>query len=116
MPIDLGANALTNSAVAPTLKKPVYLVVLADGSGKTAAITHFVATDKPELTMNFISVKGFTSDAGEDEIIKGFVELISKTPKETIVEMMFPVHRIKYIRSLVFNAVKPIQPIPVGKQ
>ena len=116
MPIDLGANALTSSAVAPTLKKPVYLVVLADGSGKTATITHFIATDKPELTMGFISVRGIVTDAEEDEIIKGFADILSKTPKETVVEMMFPVHRIKYIRSLVFNAVKPIQPIPVGKQ
>jgi hypothetical protein len=116
MPIDLGSNAITQSTVAPTLKKPVYLITLADGTGKTAAISHFIATDKPELTMGFVSVRGIFTEEDEDTIIRGFSEIVGKTPKETVVEMMFPVHRIRSIRSLVFNAVKTIQPLPVGKQ
>lgn len=116
MPIELGANALTTSSIAPVLKKPVYLVTLADGVGKTAATTYFIATDKPELSMNFISVRGIFTEADEDEIIRNFSDIVSKTPKETVVEMMFPAHRIRSIRSLVFNAVKTVQPLPVGKQ
>ena len=116
MPIDLGANALTSSSMAPTLKKPVYLVAIVDGSGKTAAVTNFIATDKPGLEMSFVSVRGIFTDESEEDVVRNFADIVNRTPKEQIVEMMFPVHRVKYIRSLVFNAVKTVQPIPVGKQ
>jgi hypothetical protein len=116
MPIELGANALTSSSVAPKLNKPVYLITLADGTGKTAAITYFIATDKPELTMGFVSVRGIFTEEEEDAIIRSFSEIVGKTPKETVVEMMFPVHRIRSIRSLVFNAVKTVQRLPTGKE
>jgi hypothetical protein len=116
MPIDLGPNALTQNSAAPRINKPVYLITLVDGSGKTAAVTHFIATDKPELSMSFVSVRGiFTDEPDEDFIIKSFSEIVGKAPKETLVEMIFPVHRIRSIRSLVFNAIKTIQPLPVGK-
>lgn len=107
MPTDIAIGAANLPTGAPTLKKPVYLVVLADGSGKTAAITQFIALDRPELTQSFISVRGFYTDEEEENIVKGFADIVSKTPKETMLEMMFPVHRIRSIRSLVFNAVKP---------
>ena len=43
----------------------------------------------------------------EEEILKKFSEILDNTPKENIVDIMFPSHRIVSIRSLVFNANKP---------
>jgi hypothetical protein len=86
-------------------KKPCYLISL-DGSGKKG-ITYFISIDKPDLLNNFIQVKGIYSDFCEDEITKRFSEIILNTPKESIVDMMFPSHRIFSIKSLVFNANKP---------
>ena len=115
MPIDLGANALT-AQVAPTLKKPPFLVTLDDGlTGKTRNFQRFISLDKPESINGFIQVKGIFCDKEEDEIIKNFTDILTSTPKELHLEMMFPLHRIHSIRSLVFNAVKTPTTITVGK-
>ena len=103
MTIDLGPNAITSSSAAPKISRPLYLVTLLDGK----AVTHFIATDKPELSEGFISVRGIYCELSEEEIVKTFSEIVSKSPKDTVLEMMFPTHRVKHIRSLVFNAVKP---------
>lgn len=109
MPIDLGHGALTTSNVAPTLKKPPFLIVLNNGvTGKTASFQKFISLDKPESVNGFIQVKGIFSDKDEDEIIKTFSDILTNTPKELILEMMFPLHRIHSIRSLIFNAVKSV--------
>lgn len=108
MPIDLGPNSLTG-ALAPTLKKPPFLITLDDGvTGKTRNFQRFISLDKPESINGFIQVKGIFCDKDEDEIIKGFADILTNTSKETILEMMFPLHRIYSIRSLVFNAVKTV--------
>lgn len=107
MPTDIAIGTANLPTSTPTLKKPVYLVILVDGSGKTALQTHFIATDCPELAQSFVSVRGFYCDVSEESIIKGFVEIVNKAPKDKILEVIFPVHRIKSIQSLVFNAVKP---------
>lgn len=86
-------------------KKPCYLVVLLGGTKKGG--NNFISLDKPELLTDFIQVKGFFSDSSEDEISKKFVEIVANTPKENIVDMMFPSHRVFSIKSLVFNANKP---------
>lgn len=109
MPIDLGVNALTQASVAPTLKKPPFLITLDDGmNGKTRNFQRFISLDKPESINGFIQVKGIFCDKDEDEIIKGFSDILTSTPKESTLEMMFPLHRIYSIRSLVFNAVKVV--------
>lgn len=108
MPIDLGPNSLTG-AQAPTLKKPPFLITLDDGvTGKTRNFQRFISLDKPESINGFIQVKGIFCDKDEDEIIKGFADILTNTSKELILEMMFPLHRIHSIRSLVFNAVKVV--------
>lgn len=113
--IDLGPNALTGQ-VAPTLKKPPFLITLDDGvSGKTRNFQRFISFDKPESINGFIQVKGIFCDKEEEEIIKNFSKLLTGTPKELILEMMFPLHRIYHIRSLVFNAVKSITTVTEGK-
>lgn len=108
MPIDLGPNSLT-MAVAPSLKKPPFLITLDDGvTGKTRNFQRFISLDKPLSENGFIQVKGIFCDKDEDEIIKGFTDILTNTSKELILEMMFPLHRVYSIRSLVFNAVKVV--------
>jgi len=116
MPIDLGPNSLVG-AQAPTLKKPPFLITLDDGvTGKTRNFQRFISLDKPESVNGFVQVKGIFSDKDEDEIIKSFSDILTGTPKEFILEMMFPLHRIYSIRSLVFNAVKSVTTVTPGKQ
>jgi hypothetical protein len=105
MPIDLGPNSLTGSG-APTLKKPPFLITLERTEGKQHIVERFISLDKPESLNGFIQVKGIFCEKAEDEIIKSFSSILTSTPKELILEMMFPLHRIIHIRSLVFNAVK----------
>lgn len=109
MPIELGSNALTTSGLAPTIKKPPYLITLENGvSGKNHLYQRFISLDKPEAINGFIQVKGIFTDCSEDEIIKAFSDILTTTPKESILEMMFPLHRVYSIRNLVFNAVKTV--------
>lgn len=109
MPIDLGVNALTQTSIAPSLKKPPFLITLDDGmNGKTRNFQRFISLDKPESINGFVQVKGIFTDSTEEEIIKGFSDILTTTPKEFILEMMFPLHRIYSIRSLIFNAVKSV--------
>lgn len=107
MPTDIAIGTANLPTGTPTLKKPVYLIILVDVFGKAVTETRFIATDRPELSQSFISVRGIYCDASEEDIVKGFGEIVSKAPKDTVLEMIFPVHRVKSIRSLVFNAVKP---------
>jgi hypothetical protein len=54
MPIDLGPNSLT-MAIAPSLKKPPFLVTLDDGvTGKTRNFQRFISLDKPLSENGFI--------------------------------------------------------------
>jgi hypothetical protein len=115
MPIDLGPNSLTG-AVAPTLKKPPFLITLEDGmKGKERVFQRFISLDKPQSENGFVQVKGIFCDKEQEEIIKNFTDILTGTPKELYLEMMFPLHRIFDIRSLVFNAVKTPTTITVGK-
>lgn len=104
---DFAVSSVGLPSVASPPKKPCYLVSLTDASGKAKAVKHFVALDKPDSLNGFINTKGFYSDESEEDIVKGFVELVSSAPKESILDMSFPWHRVLSIRSLVFNANKP---------
>src|ERR1700690_1915903 len=102
---------MIGTVAAPTAgstisKKPHYLVTLEDSKGK---VTHrFIALDLPVFHVGFIQAKGIYTDNTEEEIIKKFSEIVVGTPKEQQVEIFFPAHKISSIRSLVFNAVKPV--------
>lgn len=88
-------------------KKPCYLITLEGSKGK-AKLVYFITIDKPDLLpCNFVQVKGIYSELEEEEISKNFIEIITNSPKEKIMDVMFPSHRIFTIRSLVFNANKP---------
>ena len=83
---------------------------------KSKGLQKFISLDKPELLNGFIQVKGIYCDHSEDEIIKNFTEILATSPKELILEMLFPLHRINSIRSLVFNAVKSVTNVAHGKE
>src|ERR1022692_1288696 len=86
---------------APISKKPPYLVVMERTEKKVHIIERFISLDKPSSQMNdFIEVKGVYCSRTEDDIIKNFNEILASTPKEAILEMMFPIHRIIHIRNL----------------
>jgi hypothetical protein len=91
---------------APISKKPPYLIILKDGSSKTAVEQRFISLDKPEFLNSFVQVKGIYCEESEDAIVSQFNNILANSPKENIVEMLFPNHRIASIRSLVFSAVK----------
>lgn len=104
---DFAISVTVAPQVGQANKKPCYLITLEDTSTKTkSAYRFFIAMDKPDLLTNFIQVKGIYSDLSEDEILKKFGEVLTNTPKESIVDMMFPSHKVHSIRSLVFNANK----------
>lgn len=118
MPNDIAVAANINTVAGgmailpsgtPTKRIPTYLIMLERKQGQKQIIEHFVSIDKPQSENGFLQAKGFyCNDKTEEEIVKGFNELLSTTPKENILEMMFPIHRIISVRSLVFNAVKSI--------
>jgi hypothetical protein len=119
MPSDIAVGANINTPAgavailptgAPKRTTPPYLVTLVENTGKTQTMSRFISLDKPELVNGLIQVKGIYCDKAEDEIVKGFVNILATCPKDTILEMLFPIHRIHSIRSLVFNAVKNITP------
>ena len=113
--IDLGSNAITQSSVAPSIKKPPYLITLHDKTAKNNSFQRFISMDKPELMNGYIQVKGIRCEKEEEEIIKDFVSIITSSPKENVLELMLPNHRVFEIRSLVFNAVKNITSVQIGK-
>jgi hypothetical protein len=95
-------------SVASVNKKPAYLItLLQDGaSNKKNSFQKFIAIDKPDSQNGFIMAKGVFSDLSEEEIIKTFSEVLTSSPKELILDMWLPWHRVVSIRSLVFNANK----------
>jgi len=101
--IAIGTN-MTLPTGAPISKKPPYLI-LWEAPGVKVPM-RFISLDKPQNENGFVQVKGFHCDKTEVQIIKSFSEILTDLPKELIVEMMFPIHRIVHIQNLIFNAVK----------
>jgi hypothetical protein len=111
MPTDIAISPGNLPTTVPNRSRPYYLVTLVDvvhtAKGTKTVEELFIATDRPNFELGFISARGIYSDISEDKIIKGFVEIVAAAPKNSVLEMMFPTHRVKHIRSLTFNAVKP---------
>ena len=91
---------------ASQLKKPPYLITLEKHEGKTITVERFISLDKPSALNGIVEVKGIFCDKSEDDIIKTFRDILTNSSKELILDMMFPLHRIISVRSLVFNADK----------
>ncbi len=98
----VGSVGLPTNNIPP--KKPSYLIILENVRGKTKNDENFIAVDKPELLNGFIQVKGFFCELSADEISKSFLTVLTDSNKELYVEMMFPWHRVKSVKSLIFKA------------
>ena len=105
---DFSIGVATIPTVGAINKKPIYLVSLSHSNGGKSGTTYqkFISIDKPDSQNGFILTKGFFSELSDEEIIKTFNDLLTQTPKELILDMWFPWHRVHSIRSLVFNANK----------
>lgn len=111
MPNDIAISSIGVPTALPTRSRPYYLITLVDVvhtvKGVKSVETFFISQDRPSLELGFVSAKGIYSAIGEEAIIKGFSDIMAQAPKDSVLEMMFPTHRVKHIRSLIFNAVKP---------
>jgi hypothetical protein len=96
---DFAIGVAVTPPVGALSKKPAHLITL---EGKP--IKRFISIDKPELLNGFIQVKGIYSEEDESEIVNKFPDLLTNSPKELILEVWFPLHKISSIRSLVFRA------------
>jgi hypothetical protein len=96
---DLAIGVTTMPPVGVISRKPSYLITL---DGKTQK--RFVTLDKPEIQNGFVQAKGIYSEESEDDIVQKYADLLTSSPKELILEMMFPLAKIVSIRSLVFKA------------
>jgi hypothetical protein len=106
MVVQHGVIAAGGQPGSQIMKKPTYLVLLEDLTGKTKVTKKFIALAKPDLLNGFIEMKGFFSDLDESKILENPAEVILNSPKENHCEMMFPWHRVLSIRNLIFNAIK----------
>lgn len=97
--MDLVENAAKLTAAA-MLKKTTYLVSLSSNKKNK----YFISFDMPELLNGFVRVKGFFSDNSESEINENFAEYITSVSKELILDIMFPSHKIEFLKSLVYKA------------
>jgi len=104
----VGSVSFDPDRTAKLNKKPLYLVSLVDSTAKKPTITYFISLDKPDLQNGFIAVKGFFCDMTEEEIVESFTDIFTNTPKEDILDLMLPSHRVYCIRNLVFNANKAV--------
>jgi hypothetical protein len=101
-PSDIAIQVTGLMGTVAIAKKPSYLIIM-DDSSKNKNVKKFITLDKPELLQGFVQVKGIFSDSTEDEIIKNFVDILTSTPKDLILEVLVPWHKISYMRSLVFK-------------
>lgn len=104
---DYSVGAIMSVPTAGALnKKPIYLITLDDPSGKKSSTQRFLSIDKPDSQNGFLIAKGIFSDLQEDELNKKFSEVLTSTPKEHILEIWLPWHRVISVRNLIFNANK----------
>lgn len=101
---DLLVNSTTVLPTVGTLnKKPAHLIFLTDNKSKV--IEKFLSLDRPEIQDGFIQVKGlYVNNEDDNKIYQSFFDILASTPKDSIVELMIPIHRISSIRNLVFKA------------
>lgn len=104
---DFAISTVAAPQVGSISKKPSYLITLDGMPGAKSKIARFITLDKPDLLVGFVQAKGVFSEVAEEEILTDFANILHGTPKESFLDIMFPVHKIIHIRSLVFNANKP---------
>lgn len=98
---DLAIGVTSLPPVGALRTKPSYLITL---ETNLESAQRFITLDKPEIQNGFVQAKGVYSEDNEDSIIEKYVDILTASPKELVLEMMFPIYRILSIRSLVFRA------------
>lgn len=96
---DFVVGVTTTPAVGNLRQKPSYLITL-----DSKPVRRFITMDKPEIQNGVVQIKGIYSEENENDIVQKYADLLTNAPKELILEMMFPLHKITSIRSLVFKA------------
>jgi len=84
-------------------QKPNYLISLTQKNKDL----FFITLDKPDIGPSVVSVKGFFSSLELSEITESYREIVNSTlanKKEDIIEIIFPISKINFIRSLVFKS------------
>ena|SRR5271163_2418890 len=108
---DIAISSIGVPTNAPTRPRPFYLITLEDVvhtvKGAKSVESFFISQDRPSLEQGFVGAKGIYSKLSEEAIVKRFLDIMAQAPKDSVLEMMFPTHRVKHIRNLIFNAVKP---------
>jgi hypothetical protein len=103
---DINVKVTTLITGVPTPTKPKYLVCV-EHRTNNKLVDYFLSMDKPISTNGFIEVKGFfvsCEQQTEDYISKNYLSILDSTPKDLYMEIMFPWHRVKSIKSLAFKA------------
>ena len=97
--IAIGPVGLPN--VGGLIKKPPHLVELTEGKTKI----NFLSLDRPDLLSDYIQVRGCMVDSKDLEALsKDLVNFVSSIPKDSIVECLYPSHRVLSIKNLYFKA------------
>lgn len=100
---DLSVGVVSIPQQGALSKKPSYLISL---EVKKGASQFFLTTDRPEMLQGFVSVRGLFLDPlieGSD-VRQNYTTLLNDATKESMVEIMFPWHKIVSMQSLVFRA------------
>jgi hypothetical protein len=90
----------------PAKVVPSYLVKILPDIGSKKTYKMFIAISEPAFNSDFIHVKGFFTESGEDVIIVGYREMVAGATAAQIIEMWIPWHTIHSVRSLVFKTSK----------
>lgn len=87
---DFAVGVVGLPSVGALLKKPTYLVTLTEGKKEI----FFLSIDRPEfVNSGFIQTKGAFVDSADT----------TEFTKDSVVEIIFPSHRIVSIKNLVFK-------------
>jgi hypothetical protein len=105
---DFAISSVGVPQVGRVPNKPRHLIYLTPPVGsKSKSPIYFISQERPDINQaGFVSAKGMYCDSSEDVIISTFASILDSCPKESILELIFPSHRVICIRSLVFNANK----------
>jgi hypothetical protein len=99
---DIAIQPVSLSDYGKTVKFiPADLVVL-EGS-KKGSEEYFIATKSDHSYINYSKFVGFYTDGTKENIILKYGEIIEATPITNYVEIMFPLHRVREVRSLVYR-------------
>lgn len=85
----------------PNRLVPAFLVSL--HADKKGVSEYFIATKFDDAYVHFGKFVGFYFEGTAEDIIARYEEIISTTPATNYVEILFPHHQIKSVRSLVYK-------------